>query len=320
MSQEGGDLPQDVHERLVGPTKTQSDISNSGSVKLGKTKAGSKSESPPAVIGADVSTRIRAKGKKSTAEGEGGAGGADDAAGGGVVSARGGRRKGKASAEMEHQLHIWTERERRKKMKNTYSALHALIPQLPDKSDKITIVEGTISYIRTLEDVIKNLERLKMERACAQQCAAANGGEGSSQAPRRVAAPPVLAPEANTVNGLMNAQRQAAAPAVTAAPAPAPALQTWAAPNITLTMAGDVDAFINMCLPRQKASFTTVLFVLERHHIDVVTSTISSDQDKTLFNIHVRINEASSHCITENLKPEAKYKLAVSELMIRLAE
>ncbi|KAG8064491.1 hypothetical protein GUJ93_ZPchr0004g40014 [Zizania palustris] len=311
MSREGADLPQDVHERLVGQKKSHSDISNSDSVEPWKTKVGSKLEKPSVVIGADVNTRIREKGKKSTAEGEGGTAAADATAGS-VVSARGGWRKGKAFAEMEHQLHIWTERERRKKMKNTYSALHALIPHLPDKADKISIVEGTIGYIRTLEDVIKNLERLKMERACAQQGAAANFGEASTQAARR------LATEADMGNGLMNAPLQAAAE-VTAAPATA--LQTWAAPNITLTMAGDVDAFINMCLPRKKASLTTVLFVLERNRIDVVTSTISSDQQgKTLFNIHVRINEASSHCTTKNLKPEAKYKLAVSELMIRLAE
>ncbi|XP_052167354.1 uncharacterized protein LOC127784202 isoform X2 [Oryza glaberrima] len=48
-----------------------------------------------------------------------------------------------------------------------------------------------------------------------------------------------------------------------------------------------VDAFINMCLPRQRASFTTVAFVLEKH-IDVVTSTIPADQDKSLSNVHVR--------------------------------
>lgn len=35
--------------------------------------------------------------------------------------------------ESEHEMHIWTERERRKKMRNMFSGLHALLPQLPAK-------------------------------------------------------------------------------------------------------------------------------------------------------------------------------------------
>ncbi|KAL5974524.1 hypothetical protein ACLOJK_031189 [Asimina triloba] len=35
--------------------------------------------------------------------------------------------------ESDHEIHIWTERERRKKMRNMFSNLHALLPQLPAK-------------------------------------------------------------------------------------------------------------------------------------------------------------------------------------------
>lgn len=35
--------------------------------------------------------------------------------------------------DSDHELHIWTERERRKKMRNMFSNLHALLPQLPPK-------------------------------------------------------------------------------------------------------------------------------------------------------------------------------------------
>lgn len=41
---------------------------------------------------------------------------------------------GGASGEAGNQeIHIWTERERRKKMRNMFSNLHALLPQLPPK-------------------------------------------------------------------------------------------------------------------------------------------------------------------------------------------
>lgn len=33
----------------------------------------------------------------------------------------------------DHELHIWTERERRKKMRNMFANLHALLPHLPAK-------------------------------------------------------------------------------------------------------------------------------------------------------------------------------------------
>ena len=50
---------------------------------------------------------------------------------------RGIARKGKEKKEKEgtsdHDMHIWTERERRKKMRNMFSNLHALIPHLPPK-------------------------------------------------------------------------------------------------------------------------------------------------------------------------------------------
>lgn len=35
--------------------------------------------------------------------------------------------------ESDHEMHIWTERERRKKMRNMFSSLHALLPHLPPK-------------------------------------------------------------------------------------------------------------------------------------------------------------------------------------------
>lgn len=33
----------------------------------------------------------------------------------------------------DHEIHIWTERERRKKMRDMFAKLHALLPQLPPK-------------------------------------------------------------------------------------------------------------------------------------------------------------------------------------------
>ena len=45
----------------------------------------------------------------------------------------GGEGKDGKCREADHELHIWTERERRKKMRNMFASLHALLPQLPSK-------------------------------------------------------------------------------------------------------------------------------------------------------------------------------------------
>uniref|UniRef100_A0A0E0DEA2 BHLH domain-containing protein n=1 Tax=Oryza meridionalis TaxID=40149 RepID=A0A0E0DEA2_9ORYZ len=331
MSQEGADLSQDVDEspdhtvvattnNLVRSIKAERSNSSSSSGKPVETNIGLKVASPT-VFG--FNTKIEGTGKNTAVKREEGEGGGRVGISNGV-STQGTNGKGKSAMDMEHALHIWTERERRKKMKNMFSTLHGLLPKIPGKADKATIVGEAIGYIKTLEDVVQKLETIKTERVRAHQWAAAaaaaaavaanGGGEGSShsQAPCHAATAVTVAAVAEPAPAA-NAQ-----PQKKAAARAAPTLQTWSAPNITLTMAG-VDAFINMCLPRQRASFTTVAFVLEKHQIDVVTSTISADQDKSLFSVHVRLNEASLQS-TEGLTPEAKYKLAVSELMVRLAE
>lgn len=60
-----------------------------------------------------------------------GQGGTDSKDGNGCGSQ--GKEEGKAGGESDHEIHIWTERERRKKMRNMFANLHALLPQLPPK-------------------------------------------------------------------------------------------------------------------------------------------------------------------------------------------
>ena len=55
-----------------------------------------------------------------------------------LVGRKRNRRSGKAEGgggggESENETHIRTERQRRKKMSNMFSSLHALLPQLPAK-------------------------------------------------------------------------------------------------------------------------------------------------------------------------------------------
>ncbi|KAL0348348.1 UNVERIFIED_CONTAM: Transcription factor [Sesamum angustifolium] len=70
--------------------------------------------------------------------------------------------EGKGGGESDdHELHIWTERERRKKMRNMF--LHSLIPHLPARADKSTIVDEAVLYIKKLELTLSELERQKAQ-------------------------------------------------------------------------------------------------------------------------------------------------------------
>lgn len=71
--------------------------------------------------GGGVGKNVKAKGKGSTRTGDKGKG----VAGG--------------NESDDHEMHILTERERRKKMRNMFANLHALLPQLPAKVIQLTI-------------------------------------------------------------------------------------------------------------------------------------------------------------------------------------
>lgn len=107
---------------------TNSDNSAGGSEeKLGKKVPGSSSNSQ-AEIGMEEAVPLPIVKKK----------------GRGGVSKNGKRsngegRAGKGSGESDHDVHIWTERERRKKMRNMFANLHALLPQLPPKVDVLLL-------------------------------------------------------------------------------------------------------------------------------------------------------------------------------------
>ncbi|GJN27525.1 hypothetical protein PR202_gb15555 [Eleusine coracana subsp. coracana] len=222
-----------------------------------------------------------------------------------------GKDKG-ATMEMDRAMHIWTERERRKKMKNFYSTLHSLLPQLPHKADKATIVGEAVDYIKTLEGTVHMLEKLKMERMHTQQFGASSSIVASAPPSMCHGTPTPQPRETNLANMVNNWSVQHAVEAGSTASPPA-LLQTWSAPNITLSVGGN-EAFIGVRTSRQPCVLTKVLSVLEKHCIDIVTMSISSHQNQSMFNIHARINAASTTTM------EDKYKLAASEMLQWIAK
>ncbi|TVT98239.1 hypothetical protein EJB05_56458, partial [Eragrostis curvula] len=198
--------------------------------------------------------------------------------------------KGKGIVNDSEQ-HIWTERERRKKMKNMYNTLHSLLPQLPNKADKVSIVGKAIECIKTLECTIQRLENLKMERLRAQRL---NAGSSAAATPlMHQGTTTTLSRESTLADMVQNRNAQQAMARSSPGPLLGP-IQSWSSPNIALTITGN-DGFIIMCMPRQQGVLTKALYILEQCHIDVLTTNILSDANWTMIHIHGRINAASAH-------------------------
>ncbi|KAF8727928.1 hypothetical protein HU200_018496 [Digitaria exilis] len=290
-----------------------------------------------------------------------------------------GKGKGAMVVETEDALHMWTEKERRKKIKNLYSTLHALLPQLPEKVDKPTLVGKAVTHIKSLEGTLQRLEKLKQERMRAQEVVVITDSSSNSATPasspaRHPASEPAdpatreasladmvqglnaqealvdklkVAAAASVVAGAGGSSAAAAACRAPAVAAPAPEMQTWSAPNAVLSVA-DMDAVINLRTPRRPHMLNMLLDVLERHLIDVVSFSVSSDQSHNLISIqaHVsqngpsilairsihiynrglrrsdpflQINGPAPATLLEKLRIEDRYKMAVAEMMYVVA-
>lgn len=207
--------------------------------------------------------------------------------------------KEEKGSESDHEMHIWTERERRKKMRNMFSNLHALLPQLPPKADKSTIVDEAINYIKTLEQTLQKLEKEKLERGAATFCY-----EPSLIAPQRVeeSREAFLADQGSSNNvGKSSISRY-------------PVLfQTWTSSNVVLNICGD-EAQISICSSKKPGLFTAICYVLEKHNIQILSAHISSDCTRCFYMIQAHVTGASDQ-FADAIPVEEIYRQAAGELM-----
>ncbi|XP_077240089.1 transcription factor bHLH95-like [Tasmannia lanceolata] len=208
--------------------------------------------------------------------------------------------------ESDHEIHIWTERERRKKMRNMFSNLHALLPHLPAKADKSTIVDEAVSYIKTLQHSLQKLQKQKLEMIRG----ATNDNKGSTNDSREA----FLADQGASKSwDLMNPSSVASM----VPQFPYYGFQTWSSPNVILSICGD-EAHISICTAKKPGLSPTIFYILEKHKLDVITTNISSDYFRSMYMIHARASEVSNQ-FSETFVVEEIYKLAVGEIIFWLS-
>ncbi|KAK6136879.1 hypothetical protein DH2020_029365 [Rehmannia glutinosa] len=223
----------------------------------------------------------------------------------------------------DHELHIWTERERRKKMRNMFENLHSLLPHLPPKADKSTIVDEAVNYIKKMEQTLQTLQKQKLERlhgiitnnnnnnpmnydtsiitqskltVQSREAFLAEQGSTSNSAV-------VLA---NPINPLFSGPAHEILPAI---------FKTWTSPNVILNVCGK-DAQINVCSLRKPGLLTTICFVMEKNKLEVVSAHVSSDRHRCMYMIHARQANGGSDHFQQTFSVEDIYKHAAAEIML----
>ncbi|XP_057964658.1 transcription factor bHLH95-like [Malania oleifera] len=219
--------------------------------------------------------------------------------------------------ESDHDMHIWTERERRKKMRDMFSTLHALLPQLPPKADKSTIVDEATKYIKTLQQTLEKLQKKQQERRQGERSIVNCREPSKIEIRKKVLSinsrESFMADHVSSAN--LSITEKNSSNLLSVSPSPSPVMfQTWTSSNVILNICGG-DAHISVCSPKKHGLLTTICFVLEKYNIEVVSAHISSDNHRSMYMIQAHASGASDKFL-EKFIVEEIYKKAVGEIML----
>ncbi|KAH0451971.1 hypothetical protein IEQ34_019270 [Dendrobium chrysotoxum] len=209
--------------------------------------------------------------------------------------------------ESNHELHICTERERRKKMRNMFTNLHALLPDLPSKADKSTIVDEAVSYIKALEQTLQNLQKQKLHQLMVDPSPTSTATLESKVA--------FIADDQGKNSSRWNRKAPMfSSPTAVVLPRLPVCFQTWISPNVVLNVAGE-EAFISICCVKKAGFLSAMLFLLDKYKVEVVSAHFSSDNcSRSMCMVHARVTGVSDH-FAETLMIEETYKSVVAEMI-----
>ncbi|KAK9077180.1 hypothetical protein SSX86_005516 [Deinandra increscens subsp. villosa] len=222
-------------------------------------------------------------------------------------------RKDKAKRELvptDHEMHIWTERERRKKMRDMFHQLHGLMPHLPQKADKSAVVDEAVRYIKTLQQTLQRLETKKLERLYGPSPKTTTTSPVQPRGPSSINTRESFIADQGSSTGIIG--KISPSSSTSSFPLCSPKVfQTWVSSNVTLNVCGR-DALMSICSFRKHGMLTAICFVLKKHKLEIVSAQISSDESKSLFMIHAQANACDQ--FMETFHYDKIYKQAASEI------
>ncbi|CAL5187226.1 unnamed protein product [Lathyrus oleraceus] len=205
----------------------------------------------------------------------------------------------------DKKMHILTERERRKKMKNMFANLHALLPKLPSKADKASIIDAAVIEISNLKEVVEQLEKMKQEKL---KFVSKFGTKSSFE--RNSHWHPHESREA-TVNVQRSLSYNNNFPTYAIESSPKQvAFQTWSTQNVVLSICG-AEAQFCICTTKKSCLLTTIASMLENYMIDVVSANINFNEYGHFYLIQIQAKQRSH----DTNSMEETYKQVATEIL-----
>ncbi|KAL7082642.1 hypothetical protein ACP275_14G113300 [Erythranthe tilingii] len=270
-------------------------------------------EAPPRPPAARGKKRMAAAGNKSGGGGDGGKEG--NGAGGGGAGGEG-KKGGGEGGDDEHELHIWTERERRKKMRDMFANLHSLIPHLPPRADKSTIVDEAVVYIKKLQLTLETLEKKRALKGKTSPAANLTVCDTSTVTHAVQSREGFLANHQGSAGSSANPGVTLANPNSSFSGPEFPAVfKTWTSSNVVLSLCGR-SAHINVCGPKKPGLLAAIFFVLDKYKIEVLSAQVSSDRNRRMYTIVTNANGGSDQFPEALFMVEEIYRLAAAEIML----
>ncbi|XP_057419761.1 transcription factor bHLH95-like [Lotus japonicus] len=231
---------------------------------------------------------------------------------------RGNRREKNVVADgegkVDHEVQIWIERERRKKMRNMFDTLHALLPRLPSKADKSTIIDETVSYIKTLQETLEKLEKQKQERLQSSML----NSQWQQPCDSREGLIPDMGSSISLSSGMVG-MKTSSNPSISSNSASVQPVgfQTWSYQNIVLNVIG-FEAQFSISTAKKKSTLTTIVFVLEKYKIEVISANIVCNGNSNVYLIIAQAKQDSYLFQDVNSVAEI-YKKAAGEIQLFIA-
>ncbi|CAA0827646.1 Transcription factor bHLH95 [Striga hermonthica] len=215
----------------------------------------------------------------------------------------------------DHELHIWTERERRKKMRSMFENLHALLPHLAPKADKSTIVDEAVSYIKKLEHTLHTLQKQKLQKlhGILITTNTTNYENPLTIAQQNLAN---LSREAFLAEQLSGSTASNPNPLISNSNYEIPAIfKTWTSPNVILNVCGK-EAQMSICSLKKSGLLAKICFVMDKNKLEVVSAHVSTDCYRCMYMIHARLASGCSEQYQQAFGVEEMYKQAAAEIML----
>lgn len=178
------------------------------------------------------------------------------------------------------EIHIFSERQRRKGMTHLYTILHSLLPDAKPKTDRCTVLTEAMEYIQELQMRLNDLgtqkneilasigEQLQMESS-AVAGSLMQGGEDNKK----------LGRHAGNMDDLITEEMRE---------------EILAAADVVVRFCGR-DAFITLNSPRRNGVWSAILHVLHEQDMDLLNVTLSTSSDMDYHCIHAKVSNNELH-------------------------